>query len=85
MIGTGRPFGRRWSAIYVGIPDRVAWPRRLRRKHRPASSPCSSGARSAARTQAYQLIDLSHDSLIYRALTATGKPLDEVVLRKTLP
>lgn len=38
--------------------------------------------KSASRTQAYQLIDVSHDSLTYRAFTATGKPLDEVVLRK---
>jgi hypothetical protein len=38
--------------------------------------------KSASRTQAYQVIDVTADQLTYRAYTATGKPLDEVTLRK---
>jgi hypothetical protein len=38
--------------------------------------------KSASRTQAWQVIDVSHGRLAYRAFTATGKPLDAVTLRK---
>jgi len=38
--------------------------------------------KSAARTQAYQVIDVDKDALVYRAYTATGEPLDMVTLRK---
>lgn len=38
--------------------------------------------KSASRTQAYQVIDVSQSELSYRAYTATGEPLDAVTLRK---
>jgi hypothetical protein len=38
--------------------------------------------KSASRTQAYQVIDVSQGELSYRAYTATGEPLDAVTLRK---
>lgn len=38
--------------------------------------------KSASRTQAYQVIDVTQNQLHYRAYTATGGPLDEVILRK---
>lgn len=38
--------------------------------------------KSAARTQSYQVIDVSHGALTYRAYTAAGAPLDTVTLRK---
>ncbi len=38
--------------------------------------------KSASRTQAYQVIDVADDRLTYRAFTATGAPLDQVILRK---
>jgi hypothetical protein len=38
--------------------------------------------KSASRTQAYQVIDVTPDHLTYRAYTATGEALDEVSLRK---
>ncbi|WP_081988118.1 purple acid phosphatase family protein [Sphingomonas sp. 37zxx] len=38
--------------------------------------------KSASRTQAYQVIDVSPKTLTYRAFTATGAPLDSVTLRK---
>lgn len=38
--------------------------------------------KSAARTQAYQIIDIDGDVLRYKAYTANGQPLDEVELRK---
>jgi hypothetical protein len=38
--------------------------------------------KSASRTQAYQVIDVSPTTLTYSAFTATGEPLDTVVLNK---
>lgn len=38
--------------------------------------------KSASRTQAYQVIDVSPATLSYNAFTATGEPLDRVVLHK---
>jgi hypothetical protein len=38
--------------------------------------------KSASRTQAYQVIDVSPAALTYSAFTATGEPLDHVVLQK---
>lgn len=38
--------------------------------------------KSASRTQAYQVIDVSPKELTYRAYTATGEPLDFVRLKK---
>lgn len=38
--------------------------------------------KSASRTQAFQVIDVSPTELTYRAYTATGESLDEVTLRK---
>ncbi|MBO9516896.1 MAG: metallophosphoesterase family protein [Porphyrobacter sp.] len=38
--------------------------------------------KSASRTQAYQVIDVSPSALTYRAYTATGEPLDAVTLQK---
>jgi hypothetical protein len=38
--------------------------------------------KSASRTQAYQIIDVSPTALTYSAFTATGEPLDHVVLQK---
>lgn len=38
--------------------------------------------KSASRTQAYQVIDVTPDHLTYRAYTATGDALDEVTLSK---
>lgn len=38
--------------------------------------------KSAARTQAFQIIDVSGDTLTYHAFTATGAPLDSVTLHK---
>lgn len=38
--------------------------------------------KSASRTQAYQVIDVSPTALTYSAFTATGEPLDHVVLQK---
>lgn len=38
--------------------------------------------KSASRTQAYQVIDVSPTALTYRAFTATGAPLDAVTVRK---
>ncbi|KMS54809.1 metallophosphoesterase [Novosphingobium barchaimii LL02] len=38
--------------------------------------------KSASRTQAYQVIDVDQQKLIYRAFTATGEALDEVTVTK---
>jgi len=38
--------------------------------------------KSASRTQAYQVIDVSSAALTYTAFTATGEQLDKVILRK---
>lgn len=38
--------------------------------------------KSASRTQAYQVIDVDADQLHYHAYTATGAPLDDVILHK---
>jgi acid phosphatase type 7 len=38
--------------------------------------------KSASRTQAYQVIEVTPKALTYRAYTATGEPLDSVRLRK---
>jgi len=38
--------------------------------------------KSASRTQAYQVIDVSPTTLTYSAFTATGEPLDTVLLNK---
>lgn len=38
--------------------------------------------KSASRTQAYQVIDVGATTLTYSAFTATGEPLDKVVLEK---
>ena len=38
--------------------------------------------KSASRTQAYQVIDVSPATLTYNAFTATGEPLDRVVLHQ---
>ena len=40
--------------------------------------------KSASRTQAYQVIDVSPATLTYNAFTATGEPLDWVVLHKAV-
>ena len=40
--------------------------------------------KSASRTQAYQVIDVSPATLTYNAFTATGEPLDRVVLHKAV-
>ena len=45
-------------------------------------APLPWARKSASHTQAYQVIDVNAATLIYRAFTATGEPLDEVVLRK---
>ncbi|MET1755910.1 metallophosphoesterase family protein [Novosphingobium sp. RD2P27] len=38
--------------------------------------------KTAARAQAYQIIEVENDHLRYRAYTATGEPLDEMTLNK---
>lgn len=38
--------------------------------------------KSAERTQAFQIIDVEGDRLVYKAYTATGEPLDTVTLTK---
>lgn len=45
-------------------------------------APLPWAKKSASHTQAYQVIDVNADTLTYRAFTATGAPLDEVVLKK---
>lgn len=40
--------------------------------------------KSASRTQAYQVIDVTPATLTYNAFTATGEPLDRVVLHKAV-
>lgn len=45
-------------------------------------APLPWARKSASRTQAFQVIDVTPDQLTYRAYTATGEDLDEVTLRK---
>ncbi|MXO67143.1 purple acid phosphatase family protein [Altericroceibacterium endophyticum] len=45
-------------------------------------APLPWARKSASHTQAYQVIDVSQTELTYRAFTATGEALDEVVLKK---
>jgi 3',5'-cyclic AMP phosphodiesterase CpdA len=45
-------------------------------------APLTWARKSASRTQAYQIIDVTRKKLVYRAYTATGDPLDAVTLHK---
>ena len=45
-------------------------------------APLPWARKSASHTQAYQVIDVDATTLTYRAFTATGEPLDEVILNK---
>jgi 3',5'-cyclic AMP phosphodiesterase CpdA len=45
-------------------------------------APLTWARKSASRTQAYQIIEVTRKKLVYRAFTATGDPLDAVTLHK---